>query len=253
MSQSSEITILNRILNFVLARGWTDYDNFSSRLAKRLIRDKPQSRNEVIRVVSEFDSSFFSLNGVTPNRFVEVFPIDEIVEALSNSEANPLTFIDVFPETQSVDIATGKRLTSALDIDEDVIQNAIRDSIREKNATNAIERGKDSPLEVADHEHFALKVKGKYSSFAGVVKGYKSVGKAEKVNWEKVAHQVVRAYHRTYPDHILLVLAKNPADSLVSECTEYGKSVNKPNLVILCDPVNLARFLKARGVISDTT
>lgn len=251
-NQNREIAILNRILNFVLARGWKDYDNYSSKLSRRLVDGGSSSHDEIVHVIGELKSPFFKLNDVTPKQFIESFPIDEISELLSDSQPRPITFVDVFPETASVDITAGKRLTSKLDIPEELIQGAIRDSIREKNATNPIERGKDSPLEVADHEHFSLKVQGRYMSFAGVVKGFKSLGNVKNVNWEKVAYQVIRAYNRTRPDYILLVLAKNPGDSLISEYTEYGKTVGNPNLVIICDPVNLARFLKARGVIADS-
>lgn len=249
-NQRLEIAILNRVLNFVLARGWKDYDNFCSKLSKKLAESKPKSADGLASIVGASKSPFFSLNRISVRQFVEWFPTSEILELTSSTDSEPITFSDVFPETETVNIATGKRLTAKLEIDEELIQRAIRDSVREKNATNAVERGKDSPLEVADHEHFSLKVNGKHLSFAGVVKGYKSLGKVKNINWEKVAYQVVRAYDRTHPDHVLLILAKNPGDSLVSELTEYGKSVGVPNLVVLCDPVNLARFLKARGVIS---
>jgi hypothetical protein len=81
-----------------------------------------------------------------------------------------------------------------------------------------------------------------------VVKGFDSVG-GKTVNWEKVAHQVLKAYNRTEPDYVLLVLAKNPADTVISESTKYGKSVGNIALVVLCDPLTLARFLRARNVI----
>ena len=85
-------------------------------------------------------------------------------------------------------------------------------------------------------------------TFAAVVKGYKSI-RGKSVTWEDIAHQIVKAYNRTNPDHILLVLAKNPSDSLISEFIQYGKSIGKPNLVILCEPVCLAMFLKARHIL----
>jgi hypothetical protein len=81
-----------------------------------------------------------------------------------------------------------------------------------------------------------------------VVKGYDSIA-GKTINWEKIAHQVLKAYNRTKPDHVLLVMAKNPADTVISEFTEYGKSVGNVGLVVLCDPLTLARFLKARNVI----
>jgi hypothetical protein len=37
--------------------------------------------------------------------------------------------------------------------------------------------------------------------------------------------------------------------TIISELTEYGKSVGNENLVVLCDPVDLSRFLKAHKII----
>jgi hypothetical protein len=182
--------------------------------------------------------------------FITSLPVEEILEAIqSNAPLRPLTFTDIFDETKNVTIAEAKRRVGELrTLDERIIQDAIRDSLREKNATNQTERKHDSPLEVADHEHFSLRVKGADLSFAGVVKGYKSVGGAT-ITWQDIVHQVVKAFNRTRPNYILLVLAKNPADSVVSEATEYGRSVGNIGLIVICDPLNLARFLKARNAI----
>jgi len=200
--------------------------------------------------VRAFPSQFFNLNQLEKEHFITSLPVEEILEAIqSNAPLRPLTFIDIFDETKNVTIAEAKRLAGELrTLDERIIQNAIRDSLREKNATNPTERKHDSPLEVADHEHFSLKVKGADFSFACVVKGYKSVGGAT-ITWQDIVHQVVKAFNRTRPDYVLLVLAKNPADSVVSEATEYGRSVGNIGLVIICDPLNLARFLRARNAI----
>ncbi len=200
--------------------------------------------------MKSFSSPFFKLNQVEKEAFIRALPSEQILESIQRHAAlKPLTFIDVFIETSRVGIDEAKKLVANLrTIDERVIQNAIRDSLREKNATNPAERKHDSPLEVADHEHFSLKVNGVNVSFAVVVKGYKSVSGAT-TTWKDIAHQVMKAFNRTKPDHVLLVLAKNPADSVISEATEYGRSVGNIGLAIVCDPLNLARFLKARNAI----
>ncbi len=197
-----------------------------------------------------FSSPFFSLNHVERKAFISALPTQEILEAIRSSSAlKPLTFTNIFDETRKVGINEAKKLLEKLTtLDERIIQDTIRDALREKNATNPTERKHDSPLEVADHEHFSLKVKGVDMSFAGVVKGFKSV-RGATITWEDIAHQVVKAFNRTKPDHVLLVLAKNPTDTVVSEATEYGRTVGNLNLVVICDPLTLARFLKARNAI----
>jgi hypothetical protein len=246
---SQEIALTNRVLNFVLARGWTDYDNFSSKVATRIISASPSSGGEVIKAIATFQTPFFELNKISRASFVDSFPIEDIIDILGDFiETQPLTFLDVFPETANVSVEDGKLAVPKLDIDESLIQDALRNSLREKNTTNPIERGHDSSLEVAEPEHFWLQVKGVYWTFVGIVKGYRSL-KGKTVKMKDIANQVMRAYSRTRPDYIILVLAKNPSDSIVSELTEYGNTVGNEHLVILCDPVTLARFLRARNVI----
>jgi hypothetical protein len=234
----------------ILSRGWTDYDNFSAELASRIIEAEPASKKQLIGIIRSFRSPFFSLNNIDVNDFIKIFPVNETLNLLDkHAQIGPLTFIDVFPETTKVSIDQGKGYVKNLaKIDESVIQGALVDSLREKNATNCRGRGKDTVLEVADLEHFSLNVIEVPRTFATVAKGYKSVS-GKTITWEDVAHQVIRAYNRTTPDHILLVLAKEPADSVISELVQYGKSIRNENLVVMADPLTLVRFLKARNVI----
>ena len=245
-----EIAIANRVLNSVLSRGWTDYDNFSSELAYNIAKTRPRSRNELIEVINSFQCPFFTLNKITKNQFIEILPMDEILSLFGKYvEIGSITFADVFSETNNVSIDEGKELISDLaHVPEHTIQGALLDSLREKNATNCRGRTKDTVLEVADLEHFSLDVKSTPRTFAVVAKGYKSV-RGKTITWEDIAHQVTKAYNRTTPDHILIVLAKNPADSVVSELVQYGKSVGNENLAIIADPLTVVRFLKARNEI----
>jgi hypothetical protein len=250
MNPSLEIAITNRVLNPILSRGWKDFDSFSSKLTRHIIKNDPHSKKEIIAVIKSFESSFFGLNKINAEVISGVVPLDEILNLLSEyREVKPLTFSDIFQETHSVTIADGKKTVANLAIlPEDKIQETLVDSLREKNATNCRGRAKDTSLEVADLEHFSVNINDKATTFTSVVKGFKSVS-GKTVTWEDIAHQVTKAY-RTRPDHILVVLAKNPADSVISELVQYGASINRPNLIVLCDPLELSRFLKARGILS---
>lgn len=250
MNPNLEIAITSRVLNPILSRGWKDYDSFSSKLTRHIIKSNPHSRKELITAIKSFESPFFGLNKINADVIIGVVPLDEILDLLSDyREVVPLTFSDIFQETLSVTIAEGKKTIANLAVlPEDKIQETLVDSLREKNATNCRGRAKDTSLEVADLEHFSVNISGKATTFSSVVKGFKSVS-GKTATWEDIAHQVTKAY-RTRPDHILVVLAKNPADSVISELVQYGVSINKPNLVVLCDPLELSRFLKARGIIS---
>lgn len=238
------------MLNLVLSRGWTDYDDFSSELAFCISKTRPRSRNELIEIIGSFQCPFFTLNKIKKSEFVEIFPIDEIFHLLDKYvEISPITFLDVFTETNNVSVNEGRKSISCLaSVKERTIQEALVDSLREKNATNCIGRTKDTVLEVADLEHFSLETKGIPRTFTVVAKGYNSVS-GKTITWGNIAHQITKAYNRTNPDHILIVMAKNPADSVTSELVQYSKTVGNENLVIIADPLTLARFLKARNLI----
>lgn len=250
INPSLEIAITNRVLNLVLSRDWTNYDDFSSKLSRCVIRSEPRSKNELISVIKSFQSPFYALNNISKDQFIRVFTIKEVLDLLGEyAEIGPMTFVDVFPETTNVNVDEGKKLVSRLEtMSESTIQEALVDSLREKNATNCRGRAKDTSLEVADLEHFSLNVQGTPMTFAAVAKGYKSVS-GKTITWENIAHQIIKTYNRTNPHHILLVLAKNPADSVISEIVQYSKSVGNENLVVIADPLTLARFLKARSLI----
>ncbi len=123
----------------------------------------------------------------------------------SSNKHSALSFLDIFTETQNVSPHDAKSFMDLLeDLPERKIQDTLVDSLREKNATNCRNREADTVLEVADLEHFSLKVKCRQSTFAAVVKARK--GKKAKINFETISHQIVRAYNRTSPDYILLVV-----------------------------------------------
>jgi len=249
-SQNTQIAVLNIILNFVLSRGWTDYDNFSSNLTKQILRVNPSSEKDIGKILRKTKGAFFRLNDIDKGRFIEAFPSKEIIRVIQEQiPSTPLTFVDVFQETTDISISEGKRLVSLLEkLPERIIQDALLDSLREKNATNPHERRHDTVLEIADLEHFVLSVKNRHFSFACVVKGYKSLSR-KTVTWKDISHQITKAYQGTFPDYVLVVLAKDPADGLISKLTNYAKSVGNSNLIIMCDPVNLVRFLCTRKVI----
>ena len=156
----------------------------------------------------------------------------------------PLVFADIFPEIKKIKhvFDVGQKLN----IKEDIIQNALRDAVRDKGASPITKRGKDSSLEVADLEHFNMKIKYRSCSFAAVVKGYNSIS-GKKLSWEDVSHQIMKA-NRTEPDYILFLTAKDPKDSVISEIQTYCNQVHKPNLVVFVTPLELARFLIWRKI-----
>jgi hypothetical protein len=259
------IAVQDIILEYILSNEWKDHKDFARALSEKILRLRPLNRVNLQNILSKFVHPFFSFNNVPRKEFVERFPVDAIIHRMSDfpdsakieirivtpkqtgSEKSNISLEEIFPEIKNIDIEIGKSLVNSLDIYERIIQDALRDALREKNATNIFERKSDSSLEIADIEDFTLRIREKAVSFSAVVKGYKSVGKSTVV-FEDIAHQILKA-NDTHPDHILLILAKPLGDSVVSNLVRYGKDCGNRNLVITMDPVNLARFLRIRGII----
>jgi hypothetical protein len=258
------IAIQDIILEYILSSGWKDYKNFARALTEYILEQKPIEKKVLENHLLNFSHPFYSFNEITKQRFVRGFPIDAInhrlrhmpthevriqkaayfIETIKPQPKSTASIVEIFPELATVDIATGKSLAeTSLDIYERVIQDTLRDYLRERNATNISERKKDGSLEVADIEHFVLRVKGKTKSFSAVVKGYKSIGKRQNIIFEDIAHQILKA-NETHPEHILLIVAKPLADGVNTKIVEYGKDCGNEHLVVIMDSVNLARFLR---------
>jgi len=160
-----------------------------------------------------------------------------------------LSFSELFPEIKGVDPAKAEEPAGKLEtLEERKIQDALRSALRDKGATNMVQRKSDSSLEVCDLEDFVLKISGRDTSFTVVVKGYKSL-KHPKVRLEDISHQIMKAFDGTFPDYILLVLAKPPVDGVITTLVRYGESVGNRDLVILVDSIDLTRFLSYYKII----
>lgn len=266
--QSDEIiAIQDVILEYVLSNYWQDYMNFARKLSERILKERLTDKQKLLTSIEKFSHPFFVFNEISKERFLAGFPTDEIIHKLKNIPEQPsvekeivvisqkstkkkksnVIFEQIFPEVAKVNITTAKELVSLLDIEERIIQDALRDALREKGATNMVERKSDTSLEVADIEDFTLEINGRSTSFASPVKGYRSI-KKKNISFEAIAHQVLKA-NATNPDHILLIVAKPLADGVITQLVKYGKDCGNRNLVIIADPVNLARFLRTRNII----
>lgn len=260
------IAIQDIILEYILSNHWKDYRNFARSLSEKILIVTPKDESSIVKILKKFSHPFFSFNEVSRNAFAERFPCAMIIHRMKNmpeptdaikkvivvskqqqKRKDRVTFDKIFPEIKKIDLETAKSLVDSLDIRERIIQNALRDALREKGATNMVERKSDSSLEIADLEDFTLEVNGQMFSFTSVVKGHRSISKS-KISFEDIAHQVVKA-NITNPDHILLILAKPTKNGIITHLVKYGIDCGNRNLIILVDQVNLARFLRARAVI----
>lgn len=261
------IAIQDIILEYILSNHWKDYGNFARILSEKILKARPTDDSVFVKILKRFSHPFFSFNEISKNAFVERFPCKAIIHRMRNmpepadtrqkvivishppnkKKKSKVKFDEIFPEIKRVDLETAKSLVNSLDIPERVIQDTLRDALREKGATNMVERKSDSSLEIADLEDFTLKVNRQSLSFTSVVKGYRSIGKS-KVSFEDIAHQIMKA-NITNPDHILLILAKPTKNGVVTYLVKYGIDCGNRNKVILVDHVNLVRFLRVKGII----
>lgn len=261
------IAIQELILGCILSNDWKDYQGFARKLSERILRQKPKTEKDLLISVESFQHPFYSFNSLNKARLLQSLPQKQILERLSDMpeeeitvEARfvrnrqitptkkPITCSQVFPEIEKCSFEEGLQLVTNLNVPERLIQNTVRIALRERGATNMVERKSDTSLEVADLEDFSLKIDERWRSFVSVIKGFDSLPKP-RVRWVDIIHQITKGYQGTHPDYVLLVLAKDTVDGLITQFVTYGESVGNRNLVILMDTVNLARFLRARNVI----
>lgn len=261
------IAIQDIVLEYILSNYWKDYQHFARIVSERILKVRWVNEASLIKALNQVSHPFFSFNGISKKTFLDRFPAKAIIYRIENmpkpttirqkivvlpsqpqkKKRSIVTFTQIFPGTSKVDLTTARSLINSLDILERTIQDTLRDALREKGATNMVERKSDSSLEVADLEDFTLNVKNRSRSFTAVVKGYRSI-KSSKVAFGDIAHQIMKA-NDTNPDHILLVLAKPLKDGVITRLVKYGKDCGNRNLIILVDRIDLARFLRVRGVI----
>ncbi len=246
-NQQLKIKLLNIVLNYIYNRNWVNYDDFANRFTDDTLEEFNNGNFELEKVLKP-NSSFFRLNSITKDKFLAGNLPEKLLESWRKGTANflpILTFTDIFPEVASVLDSRVKEKVERLDVPEDRIQEVLRDALRERGASPIPRRSKDTVLEIADLEHFYLEIKGRRFSFSAIVKGYKSL---YKLNWESISHQITKAY-QTRPNYLLLLSAREPVDGVITLMTDYGKSVGNNNLIIFIPPMDLAKFLKWRGII----
>ena len=244
-----KIKVLNVVQNYVQNHDWTNYDNFSDDFADELIKQFERCNFDLDKILDKTKGSFLQINDIKKEQFLNETFVKTLLKTWNkiiqyNVPVCRLT--DIFPELSNISDRNVNTLQDKLKIDESIIQTALRDAFRENGATPIAQRGKDSPLEVADLEHFDMKVKYVDFSFSAVVKGYNSL--SGKMSWQDIAHQITKAY-RTHPDYIIVVSAREPKDDVVSEMKIYSKDVGNPNLVLFVPPLDLLKFLLWRKII----
>jgi hypothetical protein len=239
------IRLLNIILNYISARDWKNYDNFAENLVENILDNFSRGLFELDSVVAECPSTFFSLNSITGQCFLSAEVKRRIRDSWDRSTLvrEPLSFDELFPATRGISDQEVKEHAERLDVPEDKIQDAFREYFRSRGASPIPRRGKDSVLEVADIEHFSMRVRNQTYTFVAVVKGFRSVSGA-RISLQDIMHQVTRAYFATHPDYVLLMIAKEPKDGVITALNQFAEEVGNPNLFIYVGPVDLAKVVK---------
>lgn len=261
------IAVQDILLEYILSNRWKDYEGFARSLSERITLKTPKTESQVVKCIKDFPHPFYSFNSINKNLFLQRFPTKRILDRMEylfeeqiadektmvtaevvKSQPILISPTQLLPDIEKTTIEEAKQLLPKLNVKERIIQDTLRTALRERGASRITERKSDTSLEIADLEDFSLEIGSKWLSFVSIVKGYASL-KKKRVRWEDIAHQITKGYQGTVPNYVLLVLAKDPVDGLITQLINYGKTVGNRNLVILIDPLNLARFLHARKII----
>jgi len=88
-----------------------------------------------------------------------------------------------------------------------------------------------------------MRVRNQTYTFVAVVKGFRSVS-GVRISLQDIMHQVTRAYFATHPDYVLLMIAKEPKDGVITTLNQFAEGVGKPNLFVYVGPVDLAKVIR---------
>lgn len=244
-----KIKILNVVQNYVQSHDWINYDNFADDFTDEIIEQFGIRNFDLVKILDKTKGSFLQLNEIKKEQFLNETFAKSLLKSwnkIIQYDVPVCRFTDIFSELSQISDKDVIPLQDKLKIAESIIQTALRDAFRENGATPIAQRGKDSPLEVADLEHFDVRVKNVDFSFSTVVKGYNSL--PGKMRWKDIAHQITKAY-RTHPDYIVVVSAREPKDDVISEMKLYAKDVGNSNLILFVPPIDLLKFLLWRKII----
>jgi hypothetical protein len=246
-----KLKIYGFALNYLHTHNLINYDRFVEEFTEELIEEFSNSSYDIDKIFDKTKGHFLKMNNITREQFLNDEFKNTLIRIwnLAIIYSIPICqFQNIFPEISRIsDIEIKEILEELEDLDEDIIQNALRDALREKGAFPISRRGRDSSLEVAEPEHFEIEMNGKIFSFTAIVKGYKN--RKGKLSWKEIAHQITRAY-RTHPDYILVMSAREPVDGFITDLKIYSRDVGNSNLVIFIPPMDLAKFLLWRKVIN---
>lgn len=253
--QETEITILSKILIMNNQEGYHDDDDYISRISGIYYQclHKGRDLEWFLSKVSKVRTNFFKLNKIKKLEYLQ-----KLFKHLKKNQItipedkkhSPLTIYDIFPDIRNISDSEITNVDEKLSkVYESVIQDELRKTLREKNASPIPRRRKDSGLEVADIEQFYLNIKGMTFSFTIVVKGYKSLGKRKNFNWKDVSYQISKAHNRTQSDYVIFVSALEPVDGIISEMCLEGTVRGNSHLIIFMPPLELAKFLRWRQII----
>jgi len=68
------IKVLNKILNYIQKRQWTDYDDFCDELTDLIVRELPKTKSDIMQIVNGIQTPFFRLNKIDRKLFVDNLP-----------------------------------------------------------------------------------------------------------------------------------------------------------------------------------
>jgi len=160
----NQIKILNVVQNYIQNHNWINYDNFADDFTDEMIEKFEKGDFDLGKILDKVKGSFLQLNSIQKDQFLNTIFVNTLLKSWNKAikySVPVLRITDIFPDISKITDKDVEQLQDKLSLEESIIQNTLRDAFREKNATPIAQRGKDSPLEVADLEHFEMKIGGR--------------------------------------------------------------------------------------------
>lgn len=264
---STRIAVLNLVLNYILSRRWTDYDDFSVRLAGGILKKNPRTEKELLVLISRLGGQFFKLNDNLPKEdFAKGFPLRLVVKAVdsgvvfSNRQIVRVheTIRVLKPNVERLYIDEIDSFSKVKEIDRDQVISLVPVDVSEghiKNALCKILSVSDPPKDWGGERsdlYTDVKYHGKLIPAAFMLKGRGTAGKLTVKKCGKNGDQIIRLVEE--PARIFVVQHVNSIDPNVIKLLEIAVgSISKQRSTFyycVMDGIETARLLLAYGFIS---
>jgi hypothetical protein len=155
---TKRIELRSIILNYIFKHNWDDYNNYSNSLTDKILETKPNSKENIRKLLNKSSSDFFNYNEISRQKFNKYFPYKNVLLLLRNIS-------DVNENIKVLFLASNPLDTCRLRLDEEVRE--IEEAIRLSDLRDKIQLEQKWAVRISDLQDYILKYEPDIVHFSG--------------------------------------------------------------------------------------